>query len=83
MVGLPDRPVNSAEAEYFSRLDRMNRIHLLAELDETDRRMLLAFALDGKPTREIALEMNMSDGQVRVRLHRIRRRLRKGMNGHA
>ena len=80
---LPDRPVNSAEAEYFSRLDRMNRIHLLAELDETDRRMLLAFALDGKPTREIALEMNMSDGQVRVRLHRIRRRLRKGMNGHA
>jgi len=77
---LPDPPVESAEAEYLRNWDRLNRIHLLAELDETDRKLLLAFSLEGKPTRQIAGEMNLSDGQVRVRLHRIRRKLKKGMS---
>ena len=77
---LPEPPVDSAEAEYVKGLERLNRIHLLANLDETDRKLLLAFSLEGKPTKEIAREMNVSDGQVRVRLHRIRRKLRKGMN---
>ena len=77
---LPDPPVDSAEAEYIGRLDRLNRIHLLAILDETDRKLLLAFSLEGKPTKQIAEELNLSDGQVRVRLHRIRRKLKKGIN---
>ena len=38
---------------------------------------------DEKTTKEIAGEMNMTDGQVRVRLHRIRRRIRKGMKDDA
>ena len=58
-------------------------MHLLAELDGKDREILLSFALGGKPTKQIAAETGMTDGQVRVRLHRIRRKLRKGMNGHA
>ena len=49
-----------------------------AELDEKDRRLLLGFSLEGKSTRELAEETGMTDGQVRVRLHRIRKRLRKG-----
>ena len=69
--------------EYISHWDRLNRIHMLAELDETDRRLLTAFSLEGKTTKEIAGEMNMTDGQVRVRLHRIRRRIRKGMKDDA
>ena len=80
---LPDSPVNSAEAEYISRWERLNRIHLLASLDESDRRLLLAFSLEGKTTRQIADEQNMSDGQVRIRLHRIRKKLQKGMNKDA
>ena len=80
---LPEPPVESAEEEFIGNWERLNRIHLLATLDETDRKLLLAFSLEGKPTRQIAREMNMSDGQVRVRLHRIRRRLRKGMNNDA
>ena len=56
---------------------------LLAELDETDRKLLLSFSLEGKPTKQIAEELNLTDGQVRVRLHRIRRKLRKGMNNDA
>ena len=80
---LPDPPVDSAEAEYLRNWERLNRIRLLAELDETDRKLLLAFSLEGKPTRQIAGEMNLSDVQVRVRLHRIRRKLKKGMSHDA
>ena len=80
---LPEPPVESAEAECIRNWERLNRIHLLAELDETDRSLLLAFSLEGKPTKQIAREMNLSDGQVRVRLHRIRGKLKKGMDNDA
>ena len=80
---LPDSPVDSAEAVFIKGLERLNRIHLLAALDETDRKLLLDFSLERKPTKQIAKEMNLSDGQVRVRLHRIRRKLKKGMNDDA
>ena len=80
---LPEPPVESAEAEFIRNQERLERIHLLAGLDETDRKLLLAFSLEGKPTRQIADEMNLTDGQVRVRLHRIRRRLKKGMSHDA
>lgn len=80
---LPEVPVPSAETEFISRWERLNRIHYLAELDETDRKMLIAFSLEGKPTKQIAEELKLSDGQVRVRLHRIRRRMRKGMKDDA
>ncbi len=75
---LPELPANSAEAEYITRWERENRIGRLAELDEKDRRLLLGFSLEGKSTRELAGETGMTEGQVRVRLHRIRKRLRKG-----
>ena len=77
---LPEIPVDSAEVEFIKRWERLNRIHLLAGLDEVDRRLLLAFSLEGKPTKQIADELRLSDGQVRIRLHRIRRKLRKGMS---
>ena len=77
---LPEPPVDSAETEYFRQWDRLNLLHLLAELNETDRKMLLAFSLEEKPTKQIADELRLSDGQVRIRLHRIRRKLRKGMS---
>lgn len=80
---LPEPPVESAEEEFIRNWERLNRIHLLAALDETDRKLLMAFSLEGKPTKQIAREMNLSDGQVRVRLHRIRRKLKKGMSNDA
>ena len=80
---LPEPPVESAEEEFIRNWERLNRIHLLAALDETDRKLLMAFSLEGKPTKQIAREMNLSDGQVRVRLHRIRRKLKKGMSSDA
>ena len=80
---LPEPPVESAEAECIRNWERLNRIHLLAALNETERKLLLAFSLEGKPTKQIAREMNLSDGQVRVRLHRIRGKLKKGMDNDA
>ena len=80
---LPETLVDSAEAEFIARWERLNRIHLLAGLNETDRKLLLAFSLEGKPTREIAGELNLTDGQIRVRLHRIRKKLKKGMSTDA
>ena len=80
---LPEPPVESAEEEFIRNWERLNRIHLLAALDETDRKLLMAFSLEGKPTKQIAREMNLSDGQVRGRLHRIRRKLKKGMSNDA
>ncbi|MBQ8135998.1 MAG: hypothetical protein IJ174_01035, partial [Clostridia bacterium] len=79
MGELPDLPAESAEEGCIRNLDRLERIQRLAELDETDRKLLLAFSLAEKPTKQIAREMQLTDGQVRVRLHRIRRRLRKGL----
>ena len=58
-------------------------IRLLGTLDETDRKLLLAFSLEGKPTKQIAGELNLTDGSVRVRLHRIRRKLKEGMKDDA
>ncbi len=76
---LPETPADSAETEYFRHWERLNLIHLVAGLDEEDRKILLAFSLEGKPTRQIAQQMHLTDGQVRIRLHRIRKKLKKGM----
>ncbi|MBR5383568.1 MAG: sigma-70 family RNA polymerase sigma factor [Clostridia bacterium] len=78
---LPDLPVQSAEEEYLGRLERLNRIHLLASLNEADRKLLLAFSMEGKPARQIAKETGLPEGLVRVRLYRIRRKL-KGMSNN-
>ena len=80
---LPDIPVDSAETEYIRNWERLNMIRLLGTLDETDRKLLLAFSLEGKPTKQIAGELNLTDGSVRVRLHRIRRKLKEGMKDDA
>ena len=76
---LPDLPVQSAEEEYLNHWERLNRTHLLASLNEADRKLLLAFSMEGKTARQIAKEMNLPEGLVRVRLFRIRRKL-KGMS---
>ncbi len=76
---LPDLPIQSAEEEYLSHWKRLNRIHLLATLNDADRKVLLAYSMEGKTTRQIAKEMKLAEGLIRVRLHRIRRKL-KGMS---
>ena len=80
---LPEIPVDSAEAEFIARSEALEKIHRLAALDEKDKRLLLASALEGRSAKELAEETGMTAVQVRVRLHRIRRRLGKGMKSDA
>ena len=78
MEELAEWPADSAEAEYLARWEKSSRLMRLAALDEGERRLLLGQALEGKSVRELADETGMTPGQVRVRLHRIRRRLKRG-----
>lgn len=78
MTEIPEIPVDSAENEALKRMTWLDRLSALGNLDETDRRLLLGTALEGCSTRELAGELGLSDGQIRVRLHRIRKRLKKG-----
>ena len=79
---IPEIPDKSAESIFLEEQERKNRIHLVAELSEEDRRLLIGSALEERPIHELAEELGMSDGQVRVRLYRIRKRLRKGASAN-
>lgn len=76
---LPEIPAASAEEEYLLHSARLERIHRVAELSETDRKLLLGSALEGRPIRELARNLGLSEVYARVRLHRIRKSLKKGL----
>ena len=73
---LPEAPVPSAEGEALHREERMRLWDAIAALDERDRALLEGFALAGMSYRELAQRRGMTTAQVKLRLHRIRRRLR-------
>lgn len=50
---------------------------LIASLGETDRAVLLML-MDNCETKEIAEVMGVSEGAIRVRLHRVRKRIEEG-----
>ncbi len=61
-------------------IDRMFHGALYAaveHLPEAQRRMLTAYALEGRSYREIAEELHLSVAQVKITLHRIRKGLRR------
>ena len=78
---LANWPADSAETEYLTRWEQNSRLMRLAELNGQERLLLLGQTVGGKSTRELAQELGLTPGQVRIRLHRIRRRLRKGEEG--
>lgn len=47
----------------------------LAELPDTDREIVLLWAWDGLPPRDIALALGLSANAVSIRLHRVKQRL--------
>lgn len=82
MEELPDRPVPSAEAEFLRSDRRMRLLSRLAGLPETDRELLTGYALDGLSYRELAERTGLSAAQVKIRLHRLRRKLRREEDVH-
>ena len=68
--------LSQAEGEALRREERMRLWDAIAALDERDRALLEGFALAGMSYRELAQRRGMTTAQVKLRLHRIRRRLR-------
>lgn len=74
---LPEESSESAEAAYLRREKRLALWNELSALDDRDRALLTGFALEGRSYQELARQLGISLAQVRIRLHRIRRRLRQ------
>lgn len=73
---LPESPVPSAEEAFLQQEDDVHLWRLIADLPAEDRALLEGYALSGLKYRELAQRLNLTPGQVKIRLHRIRRRLK-------
>ena len=73
---LPERPSPSAESEYLAMERRMRLWNSLAALPPVDAGLLTGYALEGMSYRELAARYHLSVPQVKIRLHRLRKRLR-------
>ena len=67
---------DSAEAVFLRKEARLALLNELAALGDTDRALLTGFALEGESYQALARRTGLTLGQVKIRLHRIRRRLR-------
>lgn len=67
---------DSAEAAFLRKETRLALLSKLAALDDTDRALLTGFALEGESYQALAKRSGLTLGQVKIRLHRIRKRLR-------
>ena len=67
---------DSAEAAFLRKETRLALLSKLAALDDTDRALLTGFALEGESYQALARRSGLTLGQVKIRLHRIRKRLR-------
>ena len=74
---LPERPSPSTESEYLALEGRMRLWDALAALPKLDAELLTGYALEGLSYRELAARYRLSTGQVKIRLHRVRKRLRE------
>ena len=67
---------DSAEAVFLRKEARLALLNELASLGDTDRALLTGFALEGESYQALERRTGLTLGQVKIRLHRIRRRLR-------
>lgn len=74
---LPAGEDASAEAVFLARESRMGLWNRLRGLPREDQALLVGYALEGKSYRELASLHGLSLAQVKIRLHRIRKRLKE------
>lgn len=68
-------PINLAETFEEPQEDKLNFLYrCIAELEETDR-IIISLELEGLPQAEIAAVVGLSNGNVRVKIHRIKEKL--------
>ncbi len=65
------------ESLFVSRMYRNALFGVVEALDPTRRRMLKAYALEGKSYKGIARELGVTVAQVKITLHRVRSLLRR------
>lgn len=76
--GLPEAPgMDTPESLCIRREIYTDLYHALFDLPEEQRRMLLLFAIHGMDYQQIAKVLHKSIPQVKVGLHRIRKKLKK------
>lgn len=75
MDDLPEGAAESAESLVLQNEKRLRLWAMIAALSDTDRALLEGYALDGLSYRELAKRYRLTTGQVKIRLHRIRRKL--------
>lgn len=68
---------NSPESVFIRDLYRRMLYTAVERLPERQRRMLKAFALQGKTYQQIAAELGITVAQVKITLHRVRKTLRR------
>ena len=73
---LPEGASPSAESEYLALESRMRLWNELSALSPVDAGLLTDYALEGMSYRELAARYGLSVPQVKIRLHRVRKRLR-------
>jgi RNA polymerase sigma factor (sigma-70 family) len=61
--------------------DRLDVERMIAQLGERDRSLVRALAIEGRSVRETAATLDMSEGAVRVALHRAIKRLASAFRG--
>ncbi|OKS85009.1 RNA polymerase sigma factor [Mucilaginibacter polytrichastri] len=68
-------PANLTEIYDEPQEDKLNFLYrCIAELEETDR-IIISLELEGLPQTEIAAVVGLSNGNVRVKIHRIKEKL--------
>jgi RNA polymerase sigma-70 factor (ECF subfamily) len=73
-------PANLAETFEEPQEDKLNFLYkCIAELEETDR-IIISLELEGLPQAEIAAVVGLSNGNVRVKIHRIKEKLTQKFN---
>ena len=78
---LPDGAADSAEAAWLAKEKRMALWRSLSRLSAQDQALLTGYALEGLTYQQLARREGLPLTQVRIRLHRIRKRLRKERDG--
>lgn len=77
MEQLPQGESASAEAAFLAREHRMRLWNELRALPPADQALLTGYALEGLSYRALARLHGLSVPQVKIRLHRIRKRLKE------
>ena len=75
-------PFDLAELAEESPEEKLNFLYrCIAELDETER-IIISLELEGLPQAQIANVVGMSNGNVRVKVHRIKEKLAQKFKAH-